>query len=278
MSYTSNQYKYLLIKRLQRHFSMENAQGRAYTQTFFWELFDDSVTVTEEAYNNFCRLMDDNLVLCVENGWRACNNIPPNVYDKQGLLLADVFATIGITFVISEQNAKFTKPNGEIMTYSVGYKRNIFYINARAGTEYQYAKVSAPAYNMQGMDVLQELGNPKIAGPGTYWSYNADTKTVTISGDGAYAGATDETQLGSGTYNTVILGANVSRLLRECVIPGASALVLLRPSDAGFAVDPQFNRSEKLDVYTDCTAAIEAMKAVEKPENITVHSLSEWAG
>lgn len=278
MSYTSNQYKYLLIKRLQRHFSMENAQGRAYTQTFFWELFDDSVTVTEEAYNNFCRLMDDNLVLCVENGWRACNNIPPNVYDKQGLLLADVFATIGITFVISDQIAKFTKPNGEVMTYSVGYKRNIFYINARAGTEYQYAKVSAPAYNMQGMDVPQELGNPKIAGPGTYWSYNADTKTVTISGDGAYAGATDETQLGSGTYNTVILGANVSRLLRECVIPGASALVLLRPSDAGFAVDPQFNRSEKLDVYTDCTAAIEAMKAVEKPENITVHSLSEWAG
>lgn len=278
MSYTSNQYKYLLIKRLQRHFSMENAQGRAYTQTFFWELFDDSVTVTEEAYNNFCRLMDDNLVLCVENGWRACNNIPPNVYDKQGLLLADVFATIGITFVISDQIAKFTKPNGEVMTYSVGYKRNIFYINARAGTEYQYAKVSAPAYNMQGMDVPQELGNPKIAGPGTYWSYNVDTKTVTISGDGAYAGATDETQLGSGTYNTVILGANVSRLLRECVIPGASALVLLRPSDAGFAVDPQFNRSEKLNVYTDCTAAIEAMKAVEKPENITVHSLSEWAG
>ena len=57
-----------------------------------------------------------------------------------------------------------------------------------------------------------------------------------------------------------------------------AALVLLRPSDAGFAVDPQFNRSEKLNVYTDCTAAIEAMKAVEKPENITLHSLSEWNG
>ena len=41
---------------------------------------------------------------------------------------------------------------------------------------------------------------------------------------------------------------------------------------------PQFNRSEKLNVYTDCTAAIEAMKAVEKPENITLHSLSEWNG
>ena len=101
---------------------------------------------------------------------------------------------------------------------------------------------------------------------------------MTVSGEGAYAGAAKDEQLGSGLYHTVILGANVSRLLKECVIPGASALVLLRPSDAGFAVDPQFNRSEKLNVYTDCTAAIEAMKAVEKPENITLHSLSEWNG
>lgn len=278
MSYTSNQYKYLLLKRLQRHFSMENAQGRAYTQTFFWELFDDSVTVTEEAYNNFCRLMDDNLVLCVENGWYAGTDIPPKVYDKQGLLLADVFATIGITFVISEQNAKFTKPNGEIMTYSVGYKRNIFYINARAGTEYQYAKVSAPSYNMQGMDVPQELGNPKIAGPGTYWSYNADTKTVTISGEGAYAGATNDEQLGSGTYNTVVIGADVSRLLNSCIVSGVTTLVLLQPTDGSIVIDPKFNSSSKLDVYTDCTAAIEALKAVEKPENITLHSLSEWNG
>lgn len=281
MSYTSNQYKYLLIKRLQRHFSMENPQDRAYTQTFFWELFDESVTVTEEAYNNFCRLMDDDLVLCVENGWYTCNNIPSNVYDEQGLLLGKIFAEIGITLEITTGNsgtAKFTKPNGEVMTYFVGYNNNFFGINARAGTEYQYAKVSAPAYNMQGMDVPQELGNPKIAGPGTYWSYNADTKTVTISGEGAYAGATDETQLGSGTYNTVVIGADVSRLLNSCIVSGVTALVLLQPTDGSIVIDPKFNSSSKLDVYTDCTAAIEALEAVEKPENITVHSLSEWAG
>ena len=41
MSYTANQYKYLLIKRLQRHFSMDNAKDRAYTQTFFWKLFEE---------------------------------------------------------------------------------------------------------------------------------------------------------------------------------------------------------------------------------------------
>lgn len=287
MSYTSNQYKYLLLKRLQRHFSMGNAYDRAYTQSFFWELFDDSVTVTEEAYQNFCRLMDDELALCAEKGWYTCNSIPQKDIKEHGLLLTKAFAEIGVTLKIGfpsieEGTATFTKPNGAVMVYTVSPGNsagfNYFYINARAGTEYQYAAASAPAYNMQGMDVPEELGNPKIAGPGTYWSYNAGTKTVTVSGEGAYAGAAKDEQLGSGLYNTVILGANVSRLLRECVIPGASALVLLRPSDAGFAVDPQFNRSEKLNVYTDCTAAIEALKAVEKPENITLHSLSEWNG
>lgn len=281
MSYTSNQYKYLLIKRLQRHFSMENAQDRAYTQTFFCELFDDTVTVTEESYNNFYRLMDDEIALCSENGWYNGTDIPSAVINEHGLLLTDAFAAIGIKLKITANDfggsAEFTKPDGTVMTYT----KTKFFINSRAGTEYQYAKVSAPAYNMQGMDVPQELGNPKIAGPGTYWSYNADTKTVTISGDGTYACATDEAQLGSGPYTTIIAGAGVSRFLRASIIERVRVLVLLRPKDSSIIIDPYFNLSSndpKMDVYTDCTAAIAALKAVEKPENITVHSLSEWEG
>ena len=283
MSYTSNQYKYLLMKRLQRHFSMKTASDRAYTQSFFWALFDDTVTVTEEAYNNFCRLMDDDLVLCAENGWYDSDSIPHDVIEEQGLLLGKIFAEIGITLEITISNggtAKFTKPNGEVMTYWVGTV-NAFFVNSVAGTEYQYAIASAPAYNMQGMDVPQELGNPKIAGPGTYWSYNADTKTVTISGDGTYACAPDDAQLGSGPYTTIIAGAGVSRFLRASIIERVRVLVLLRPKDSSIIIDPEFNLSSnnpKMDVYTDCIAAIEALKAVEKPENITVHSLSEWAG
>lgn len=285
MSYTSNQYKYLLVKRLQRHFSMENAQDRAYTQTFFWELFDDTVTVTEEAYNNFCRLMDDDLALCAENGWYACNSIPQKDIEEQGLLLTKAFATIGIDCKITVSGngyAKFTKPNGESMTYTTSMSTNYFFINARAGTEYQYAKVSAPAYNMQGMEVPQELGNPKIAGPGTYWSYNADTKTVTISGEGAYAGATDETQLGSGTYNTVILGANISRLLTESFNAGSvNTIVFFAPADAPVVLDDKIldytgSTQRNLTVYTDNTALRDY---VWMPRvSVTLHSLSEWGG
>lgn len=282
MSYTSNQYKYLLIKRLQRHFSMKNAQDRAYTQTFFWELFDDSVTVTEESYNNFCRLMDDEIVLCSENGWYDSTSIPSDVINEQGLLLTKAFAAIGIELKITASafsgSAKFTKPDGTVMTYM----KTEFFINSRAGTEYQYAKVSAPAYNMQGMDVPQDLGNPKIAGPGTYWSYNTDTKTMTISGDGAYAGATDETQLGSGTYNTVILGANISRLLTRSLNEGSvDTIVFFAPADAPVVLDDEIlnytgSTQKNLTVYTD-NIALREYTWMPKV-SVTLHSLSEWAG
>ena len=133
MSYTSNQYKYLLIKRLQRHFSMRSSRDRAYTQTFFWELFDDTVTVTEASYNNFCRLMDDEIALCAENGWYDSTGIPSAVINEQGLLLTDAFAEIGIVLKITANafggKAEFTKPDGTVMTYT----NSQFYINSRAG-------------------------------------------------------------------------------------------------------------------------------------------------
>ena len=282
MSYTSNQYKFLLMKRLQRHFSMKTASDRAYTQTFFWELFDDTVTVTEASYNNFCRLMDDEIALCSKNGWYDSTGIPPDVVNEQGLLLTDAFAAIGIELKITANafggKAEFTKPDGTVMTYT----NSQFYINSRAGTEYQYAKVSAPAYNMQGMDVPQDLGNPKIAGPGTYWSYNADTKTVTISGEGAYAGATNETQLGSGTYNTVILGANISRLLIESLNAGSvDTIVFFAPADAPVVLDDKIlnytgSTQRNLTIYTDNTALREYTWMPKV--SVTLHSLSEWAG
>lgn len=285
--YTSEQYKFLLMKRLQRHFSMDNAADRIYTQNFFCALFDESVTVTEESYNNFCRLMDDNLAFCVEKGWYKCEDINLNDEDakEQSILLVNAFAEIGIALEVTSGNATFTKPNGKVMKYTVGMTSNYFYINARAGTEYQYAKASAPAYNMQGMDVPENLDGFKRAGNGTYWHYNADTKTVTISGEGTLDSIPEEQILG-GKYTTVICGAGVSRLLKQCMSVDGAVLVLLRPSDADMEIDPYFNGSPgtcegtkyKTVVYTDCAAAIAALSTEEQAKYVTLHSLSEWEG
>ena len=286
--YTSEQYKFLLMKRLQRHFSMDNARDRIYTQNFFCALFDESVTVTEEAYNNFCHLMDDNLAFCAEKGWYECEDINLNDEDakEQGVLLISAFAEIGIALEIDSSSATFTKSNGKVMKYAVGMTgRNYFYINARAGTEYQYAKASAPAYNMQGMDVPENLDGFKRAGDGTYWRYNEETKTVTISGEGTLDSVPEEQILG-GKYTTVICGAGVSRLLDRSMSVDGAVLVLLRPSDADMEIAPYFTASTgtcgrtqyKTVVYTDCAAAIAALSTEEMSKYVTLHSLSEWEG
>ena len=290
--YTSEQYKYLLMKRLQRHFSMKSAKERAYTQSFFWKLFDESVTVTEEVYRNFVSLMDDQIEYCAEHNIRENTDITSEMVSEQGFLLIDAFAAIGIGLEITQNGnigkATFTKPNGEVLVYEAGaIDLNSFTINARANTEYQYARASAPYYNMQDMEIIgaDEI-NPKIAGPGTYWSYNAGTATVTITGDGAYAGATTEEQLGSGAYTTVILGANVSRLLAKCMVNSETVLVLLHPVNGTIEIDPKFNAKAgscqdtylSLDVYTDCEAARTVLSGEAFTKYITLHSLSEWEG
>lgn len=294
MPYTSGQYKYLLFRRLQRSFSMQNQRDRAYTQNFFWELFD-GITVTEAAYNNFVAMMDEQLDYMAQKGIYLCESIPSKDVEDGSLLLIDAFAQIGITLSIStpssddgDYTATFVKPGGQTLVYRVSmFGKNYFLINARAGTEYNYAQVSAPVYTMQDMEIEDgdEL-DPKIAGPGTWWNYTAATQTMTISGSGAYAGATTDTQLGGGEYTTFIVGAEVSRLLANCMISSEATMVLLHPADGQITIDSDFNvkigscggNGIPLDVYTDCAAAIQVLSGADFSESITLHPLSEWEG
>lgn len=282
--YTSEQYKYLLMKRLQRHFSMENAKARAYTQSFFWKLFDQSVTVTEEAYSNFVSLMDDQIEYCAANNIRENADITSEMVSEQGVLLIDAFAAIGIGLEITQNGnigkATFTKPNGEVLVYEAGaIDLNCFTINARANTEYQYARASAPAYNMRDMEAPETV-NPKIAGPDTYWSYDAGTAAVTITGSGVYAGATKEEQLGSGAYTTLILGANVSRLLKDSLSDSAlTTIVLLHGEDAPLTLDSgvvDTKNTKEWAVYADN----QAFRNFAWPYSvkITWYTLEEWEG
>ena len=291
--YTSGQYKYLLLQRLRRSFSMRDQRGRAYTQSFFWALFE-GVTVTEAAYNTFVSMMDEQLDYLAKKGIYLCENIPSKDVEDGSLLLIDAFAEIGITLSISAisggggYQAVFQKPDGKTLTYTVEtLGDNYFYINARAGTELTYAEKSAAAYNMEGEPVEDgDTLDPRIAGPGTYWSYAAGTQTMTITGTGAYAGAQVDTQLGGGEYTTLIVGAEVSRLLKECMMSSEAVLVLLTPADGQITIDPRFNvksgscsgASTPLDVYTDCAAAIQILSGEDFAESITLHPLSDWEG
>ena len=285
--YTSGQYKYLLFRRLQRSFSMQTSVDRAYTQSFFWALFE-GVTVTEAAYNNFVALMDEQLEYIAQKGIYLCENIPISDLEDGSLLLINAFTEIGIELSFSQigggYQAVFQKPDGKTLTYSViagvGAGSNYFYINARAGTEMVYARMSAAAYNMEGMTV--EDGDdldPRIAGPGTYWSYAADTQTMTIAGAGAYAGATTEEQMGSGAYTTLILGANVSRLLEGALSDALSTIVALQAEDMPIEISSVVvggKSSVEWAVYTDNLA----FHNYSWPSNVSIewHPLSDWEG
>lgn len=287
MAYTSEQYKYLLLKRMQRHFSLDSVEDRNYTYTFFGKLLDDSVTLTEESYRTFVDLMDDELAYCAENNIYDCDDLPSDYIDEHSLLLINAFAAIGITLEITQPTfadlsgrATFTKPNGEVMVYKVTSTTNFFHINSKAGTEYSYAKRSAPYYNMENMDVL-ELDDTEInrCGIGCYWRYNADTATITISGDGFYHKATTETQVGSGAYTTIVIGANVSRLAQNALnLTAIKTVVLLHAADFPLVMEAVVgaNSSYAWTVYAD--NEVFRNYAWGSDMNITWHSLDEWEG
>lgn len=298
MAYSSEQYKYLLIQRLRRHMSMNNDADRIYTQNFFGHLFDDSVTVTEEAYDRFMDLMDQEIQFCADNGIYDCSEITDTMIEEHGLLLVEAFAAIGIDLVIAEAynsggsqiggNATFTKPTGEVMVYEVrgglyANEKNQFQICAIARTEYQYAKASAKYYNFTDR-VPPELKdyNPFRSGIDTFWSYNADTATMTITGDGTYTSAPTDPQIGGGPYTSLIVGANVSCIDTGAFsAPSVQSIVLLHAADAPLQIKESLFGSNKdvstVAVYCDN----QAMRSYENTSSYRVmilYSLDEWNG
>lgn len=295
MAYTSEQYKYLLFRRLQRHLAMEEAAERAYTQSFFGKLFDETVTITEEAYDNFNKLMDDEIQFCADNNIYYASDISESMINEHKLLLVEAFAAIGIDLVIdvvkttsgnttftSGGDATFTKPNGEVMVYSVRSGTNEFLVYSRARSEYNYAKLSEKYYNFKDTEPpsLYEY-NPMRAGPNTFWSYSADTTTMTITGNGTYVAAPTNPQVGGGTFDTLILGANVSRIYAGALSAiTLRTVVLLHAADAALLLDEgiiKSNNSWTLDIYCD-NESFRNYKSFPAGLIINWHSLDDWDG
>ena len=286
MPYTSGQYKWMLYQRLRQAFSLQMPADRTYTQTFFLQLFED-LTVTEAAYNSFVAQMDQELDHMAELGVYKCDQIPRDEIESGTLVLAASFAQIGVQLTIEpgsgdNYDATFVKPDGRTMVYTVGPATNYFYVNARAGTEYRYAGLSAPAYDVTRDVEDADTMDPRVAGPDTWWSYDASGEgTMTITGDGAYVAATQEAQMGSGPYTTIVIGAQVSRLCSDCMdVPEIATIVVLAPADAPMQIDNSFmgvmKNERTLTIYADNLD----FRNFSWPDTYTItwHSLDEWEG
>lgn len=283
MAYTSEEYKYLLFRQLRKYFSMPSVKDRYYTRDFFQKLFD-GVEVTETSYNEFVDVLEDTMRYSAANNVRREDDITQTMIDERGVMLVEAFEKIGITLVIKKQSysgsATFTKPDGTVMVYNVTDGSNNFFINAVCGQEYGYARKASPYYRMQGMEVKElSAENYQMCGPDCYWSYNADSSTMTITGTGTYRGVTKETQMGSGTYTTLIFGAEVSELNYNEAANSASlaTVVLLHPADFPLNITLfASGYTRTWDVYTDN----EVFRNYVWDENMTInwHTLDEWEG
>lgn len=286
MPYTSGQYKWMLYQRLRQAFSLQMPADRTYTQTFFLQLFE-GLTVTEAAYNSFVAQMDEELDHMAELGVYNCEQIPRDEIEAGTLVLAASFAQIGVQLTIEpgsgdNYDATFVKPDGRTMVYTVGPSTNYFYVNCRAGMTLHYADLTAPAYDVTRDVEDVDTMDPRVAGPDTWWSYDASGEgTMTITGDGAYVAATQEAQMGSGPYTTIVIGAQVSRLCSDCMdVPEIATIVVLAPADAPMQIDNSFMGVMKdertLTIYADNLD----FRNFGWPDTYTItwHSLDEWEG
>lgn len=283
MDYTSEQYKYLLFRQLQKYFSLESTKDRYYTRDFYAKLLE-GVEVTETSYNEFVTILEDNIDYCAKNNVTEASGVTQAMIDERGIMLIDAFARIGITLVIKKGDyngtATFTKPDGTVMTYYVTDGQNDFYINAVCGQEYGYAKKASPYYQMRGLEVKSlDEEDYQMCGPDCYWSYDADTATMTITGTGTYRGVTKEAQMGSGSYTTLIFGAAVSELnYNEAYYSSAvTTIVLLQPADFPLLITAFGGSTQRTwTVYTDN----EVFRNHAWGDKLTInwHTLDEWEG
>lgn len=326
MAYTSGQYKYLLIRILQRMFSMGNSYDRAYTQNFFYALLDSSITINEEQYNNFIKAMDENVMVLAKKDAYIAENLQGYIgSDSEGeVLLIAAFRAIGITLkfegFFAPDTAKFTKPDGSVLTYKVYgmdvadyYKvsrtknftingGNYFFMNIHSFQEYQYAKKTAIIHSLQNIEILNvDDLSPNVCGEECYWDYNPTLKTQTITGSGFFAGVSNETQLNSGEYYTIIFSSTVKKVLDGSIWTKGEEYtgtdnkkynrprncVFLHAENADIKITKDFCKSNYKEtewdtttiypqiVYTDCKKIIDELTGLDY---ITLKPLSEWEG
>lgn len=290
MSYTSGQYKYLLIQLLRRHMTMYDTASKCYTQSFFYKLFDESIVVDEAAYNGFVNAVEEQMQYCADHNVTYYDDITQQMMDDSEALLQDAFANVGIQVTFGNRDdgkATFVKPNGETLVYYVGSTpSNYFYINAVSNTEYNYSSLSYPYYNFQDKQILDaDEINPRIAGPGTYWKYGAATKTLSITGNGILQlvpnPAHNTTRQLMGSYNTLIIGANVSRIYNYALnlLNGTMTIVLLHSKYAQLIMDTSVRTTANAATWTVyCDNLNFRNYAWPAKTAITWKTLDEWNG
>lgn len=219
---TSGQYAYLLLRRLQLYVSCKDSAYRAYLYNFYSEIFNDpSVFIDEESYGTFNELMDYELDYIAKKNLR----IPEDVYNDDNfssnyIFLQNAFSAIGVKLemvsgFLGPSSLKFTLPSGktmELLGLSSTWNDNLRF-NSRIRGTYEYTKAIMPYYMFENEEILdlREIGG-NSAGYNTRWTYDEDTKTLEITGEGSLAGYQLWVELDLDNIEKMIINSGVYRI------------------------------------------------------------------
>lgn len=297
---THDQFAELLLRRLQIYFSCSDSAYRAYLVNFFGSIFNDpSVILNESSYVRFVTLMDEELDYCAKNNIydleAAYNN---SRFNTQWSLLEAAFAEIGVGMTMKKNSdgptsITFTLPSGETRVWDdLQSNEKYLRINAQLRVTDDYLAQMMPYYIIDDHVVTYSLRGleTNIAGHGTYWDWDADTGTMTISGDGSLAAASlwSLLDIAPDSIETFIIGAGVNRICADALNfavlldaamddPITVTIIDLHGSNDDILLEDQFypdTTMQNMIIYSDnkkLRAAVDVV--VGRAE---WHSLDEW--
>lgn len=309
MSISSEQYKTAIFEMCRRTFRVDKENLRiTYFDMVYKVLEHESVIVTAEGYDSFCKALEGYLNYCSDSNLLTAQSIyqDSNCVSKVHEYLRPAFAGIGITMTFSKPESGqakfvFVYPDGSEETYILTDDSGVE-LNIRFYSTLDYAKRIMPYWDTQPseetipLNELHRLRGSFVTnwdGDGVYWSFDKETKTIEFTGTGTlimppsnFIGTTNKDSVNIGEVLVAIYGAGVTSLPLYAFDWGSAGttctiVCLHSASDAvtlngSLALTGSSSKLYTLEIYCDN----EAIRAGTFGQyvNVNWHPLSEWAG
>jgi hypothetical protein len=284
---------------MQKYVSCSDPWVRVYLYNFYGSIFNDpSVIVDETSYLQFKELMETEVDYCAKKGLHSMTAIYSDEnFGEAYAILEDAFGTLGIALeIITDGDGYpdqviFTLPSGEqriLKAQEVFFYGGAIYVRSRLGVTDAYFEQMRSYYELENIERLDlEMEGCNVAGDGSRWTYDADTSTLEITGEGSLVDVIVWGYIGmpAETISTVIVGAGISSFGDEALgFSNNHVTIVTLHGEAdeltvGGSLFGSFKSERVVVLYTDnATLKNIVAESTSYSQYIEVHSLSEWGG
>lgn len=199
------------------------------------------------------------------------------------ILLQNSFAAIGIDLDMTENGDGpltliFTLPNGKVKILDglQDHWYNILIFHPQLGVTDEYFKQTLP-YIEGEMGKVEDLAivGTQSAGYNTYWTYNENTKTIEITGEGTLVNFLLWKELNITDVKTLIVGSGVYRILSNAFTSNRLTIVDFHGEYDQIFIEPQCAYNVRLIIYSD-NLILRSYNWSDYAVSVELHNLSEW--